>query len=130
MLTQPHYAEFIEWYGKQAIQAPKAVQSILGRLFWFTIEFGLMQTEQGLKIYGGGILSSLTETQYALENEHPQRCKFDLAQVLQTDYRYDEIQKKYFVIQGLQELFLLKSQPILALAALVKKQPDHDFVLC
>src|SRR3989344_5249523 len=68
MLTHSHYADFMEWYGKMAKQADRKIQSLLGRLFWFTIEFGLINTLQGIRIYGGGILSSYEETIYALES--------------------------------------------------------------
>ena len=57
LLTNQAYADFIEWYGKTALESDRKTQSILGRLFWFTIEFGLLETSEGLRIYGGGILS-------------------------------------------------------------------------
>ena len=65
MLTNTAYADFVHWYGETALSLNPALQSLLGRLFWFTIEFGLMETSNGLRIYGGGILSSFTETVYA-----------------------------------------------------------------
>src|SRR3990167_10822677 len=115
LLTQPAYADFIQWYGMNALGKNKKTQSLLGRLFWFTVEFGLIQTKDGLRIYGGGILSSHEETQYALESSIPKRSPFDLATILNTEYRYDQIQKQYFYINDLKDLFELKSEKIIQL---------------
>lgn len=132
LLTNQAYADFIEWYGKTALEADRKTQSILGRLFWFTIEFGLLETAQGLRIYGGGILSSFSETQYALESEAPERLPFNLFQTLNTTYRYDEIQKQYYVLKNLEDLFHLKAAPILSMSeAILNGKTDHpDFVIC
>ena len=132
LLTDPSYADFVQWYGETALNADKHTRSILGRLFWFTIEFGLVQTENGLRIYGGGILSSFSETKYALESEIPQRNAFKLAKILNTHYRYDEIQKEYFVLENLSHLFKIKEQPILKIsqAILDGNLSDEDFVIC
>jgi phenylalanine-4-hydroxylase len=130
MLTNSAYADFIQWYGEQAINTTKQTQAILGRLFWFTIEFGLVQTANGLRIYGGGILSSFTETVYALESEHPSRCPFLLEQVLNTSYHYDEIQKKYFILSNVDELFKLRKVQLIALADQIRNTPDKSFNIC
>lgn len=131
MLTHPSYADFVQWYGVNALKADKKTQSLLGRLFWFTVEFGLLQTEDGLKIYGGGILSSFEETIYALENPVPERLPFDLHQILNTDYRYDEIQKRYYILKNLSQLFQLKSDGILQLVASMSgKLEGDDFITC
>jgi phenylalanine-4-hydroxylase len=71
MITDQKIADFMEWYGETALTAPKEVQSLLGRLFWFTIEFGLIQSKEGIRIFGGGILSSFEETQFAVDSEEP-----------------------------------------------------------
>ena len=65
LLTNPAYANFVQWYGEKALKTSKKAQSLLGRLFWFTIEFGLIKSQNGMRIYGGGILSSYQE-QYEL----------------------------------------------------------------
>jgi len=132
MLTYQPYADFVQWYGETALQTSKEVQSILGRLFWFTIEFGLIQTPQGLRIYGGGILSSFGETVYALEDPRPLRKKFNLLEVLQKDYRYDIMQECYFYIENLEELFALKSDKIIGLATEIARgnTPHGDFLIC
>lgn len=132
LLTHPVYADFLEWYGKTALHTHRAVQSILGRLFWFTIEFGLLQTAKGLRIYGGGILSSYTETVYALESTLPQRKPFDISTVLNTNYFYNEIQTCYFIMDDWVELFKLKTEETIRKAESVVKaaMPAHDFVIC
>src|SRR3989338_7424633 len=76
LLTNQAYADFAENYGKLALQASPPARSFLGRLWWFTIEFGLLRTPAGLRIYGGGILSSYEESIYALESPLPKRVNF------------------------------------------------------
>jgi phenylalanine-4-hydroxylase len=139
LLTNQNYADFVENYGKLALQCDKDVQSLLGRLFWFTVEFGLIKSSDSekMKIYGGGILSSFQETQYALESLDPLRSQFNLNQVLKTNYRYDEIQKQYFYIHSLQELFELTK---LELVPFIEKEilgkntqsqnDQEDFLIC
>jgi phenylalanine-4-hydroxylase len=112
LLTNQAYADFVQWYGENALRASKKAQILLGRLFWFTIEFGLIKTAQGLRIYGGGILSSSAETIYALESPKPQRLPFDVDTILGTPYRYDVIQNHYFVVNEIADLYTLKSGAI------------------
>lgn len=131
MLTNQAYADFVQWYGENALRVSKAGQSLLGRLFWFTVEFGLLQTEKGLRIYGGGILSSYEETIYALESDIPERVPFEVHAALVTPYRYDEIQKRYFVINSLADLFQLKTDKIIHLVEnMAAGSQDDDFVIC
>ena len=132
LLTNQAYADFIESYGKLALQAKPELRPILGRLFWFTIEFGLVKAPQGLRIYGGGILSSFEETQYALESPIPKRLDFDIRQVMKTAYRYDVIQPEYFVLNSVQDLFKINELDLLCLAEKVALATDtqEDFVLC
>lgn len=107
MLTQPLLADFVEAYGRYALQAPTDQLERLGRLFWFTIEFGLIQTTRGLRVYGGGILSSYKETLYSIDDTFPERKPFDLLEALRTDYRIDKMQGIYFVLQSFEQLFEL-----------------------
>jgi phenylalanine-4-hydroxylase len=131
LLTNQAYADFIQWYGETALKADKRSQSLLGRLFWFTIEFGLIQTPGGLRIFGGGILSSYSETVYSLESDEPLRQDFDVEAILHTPYRYDQIQKKYFIINDIEELYHLKAEKILQLVDNVVERPQADnFVIC
>jgi phenylalanine-4-hydroxylase len=132
LLTNKAYADFVEWYGKTALTTDSnKLHSLLGRIFWFTIEFGLLQSSNGLKIYGGGILSSFEETIFALENERPQRTRFNIHDVLDTKYRYDEIQERYFVLDNLSELYTIQHQDIVNLAKQsIDKPPQQDFNIC
>jgi phenylalanine-4-hydroxylase len=132
LLTNPVYAAFVEWYGKTALQVNEKIQSILGRLFWFTIEFGLLDSQAGLRIYGGGILSSYEETVYAIESPIPTREVFNINKILGTHYRYDIIQERYFVIDNLTELFEIQKIDIIHLAeqAAGTKLEGKDFNIC
>jgi phenylalanine-4-hydroxylase len=131
LLTHQAYADFVQWYGEIALTTDKQSQSLLGRLFWFTIEFGLIQHADGLKIYGGGILSSYQETQYALESELPLRLAFDVETILHTPYRYDVIQDRYFIIEEMDTLFHLKSDKIIKLVEnLVEAPQKNNFLMC
>ena len=77
----------------------------LARLYWYTVEFGLMDTAEGMRIYGAGIVSSRAESIFALEDPSPNRLGFDLERVMRTLYRIDDFQQAYFVIDSLQSLF-------------------------
>lgn len=125
LLTLPFYADFVQWYGKFALTMPEKLLPILGRLFWFTIEFGLIESPQGLRIMGGGILSSFAETQHCLENSKVERVPFDLATVLGTDYNYWEIQKRYYVLRDFRQLVDLQNEVLLR-AALATASPGKD----
>ncbi|BBM03293.1 phenylalanine 4-monooxygenase [Microbulbifer sp. GL-2] len=103
MLTNPAFANFTEKYGQLGLQASPKERAYLARLYWFTVEFGLLNTQDGLRIYGGGILSSPKETLYALSNE-PQRYDFSAIDALRTPYRIDIVQPIYYVLDGLHQL--------------------------
>lgn len=105
LLTHPAFAAFNETYGKLGLTATKKERLFLARLYWFTIEFGLVgQNPQQRRIYGGGILSSPSETIYALSDK-PDCRPFDMLDVLRTPYRIDQIQPIYYVIDHLDTLF-------------------------
>ncbi|MBI2379265.1 MAG: phenylalanine 4-monooxygenase [Gammaproteobacteria bacterium] len=114
MLTNPHFAEFTHTYGKLGQAASKEDRVFLARLYWFTVEFGLMQTEKGLRIYGGGILSSKGETIYCLDDPKAERTPFDVLDVLRTPYRIDIMQPQYFVINSLMDLHELAQMDLMA----------------
>lgn len=113
MLTQPLIADFVQAYGHYALQAPAKHLERLGRLFWFTIEFGLIQTPTGLRAYGGGILSSHKETIYSVDDPFPERLPFDLLPALRTAFRIDKMQGIYFVLQSFEQLFELLQGDVL-----------------
>jgi phenylalanine-4-hydroxylase len=132
LLTNQAYADFIQWYGEHAQKTSRTAQSFLGRLFWYTIEFGLIKTTDGLRIFGGGILSSFKESFFSLDSDVPARHSFDIDKMLMTPYDYDKIQKNYFVLSNIEQLFELKTDAIIAkVEALTQEsQPNHNFVLC
>ena len=104
LLTNPAFANFSHMYGQLGLAASKEDRVFLARLYWFTVEFGLMQAKDGpLKIYGGGILSSPGETLYAL-GDKPERRPFALLDVLRTPYRIDIMQPIYYVIEHIDYL--------------------------
>lgn len=115
LLTNATYANFIETFGKLGLSASAAERVILARLFWFTIEFGLIQSAQGLRAYGGGILSSINETVYSLESQVPQYRPFSIQAALQTPYQIDVIQPLYFVIEGFEQLYDIQRYDLLKL---------------
>ncbi len=112
LLTNQAFADFTHKVGELGKIMTQEERVMLARLYWFTVEFGLIHTAEGVRIYGGGILSSKGESVYALESEIPVRENFDLLRVLRTPYRYDEMQKKYFVINSFEDLFSLVSQDL------------------
>ncbi|NQZ08127.1 MAG: phenylalanine 4-monooxygenase [Algicola sp.] len=104
LLTNPDYAEFSQHYGRLGLAANKADRRMLARLYWFTIEFGLIETAKGLRIYGGGILSSTEESHYSLESIQPVRKDLDVIDAFRTYYRIDQLQRTYFKIKDFADL--------------------------
>jgi phenylalanine-4-hydroxylase len=107
LLTIPMFARFMQAYGEagpKALEVPGALD-MLSRLYWYMVEFGLIATAQGLRVYGAGILSSKGETVYSVESPKPNRWRFDLLRVMRTEYRIDDFQATYFVIDSFEELF-------------------------
>ncbi|MBB1270652.1 phenylalanine 4-monooxygenase [Shewanella sp. SR44-3] len=114
LLTNPAFAHFSHMYGKLGLAASKEERVYLARLYWFTIEFGLVQGKgEPLNIYGGGILSSPGETLYAL-SDAPERKPFDLLEVLRTPYRIDIMQPVYYVIESVDYLDEIANMDIMA----------------
>ncbi len=108
LLVDPVFAEYMQAYGAGGLRAlQRGVLANLARLYWYTVEFGLMETPEGLRIYGAGIVSSHAETVFSLESPSPNRIRFDLPRVLRTTYRIDDFQEVYFVIRDFDELFSL-----------------------
>ncbi|MDB5892650.1 MAG: phenylalanine 4-monooxygenase [Rhodoferax sp.] len=108
MLMNPAIADYIQAYGEGGLRAQKlGMLEKLARVYWYTVEFGLVQQADGLRIYGAGIASSFTETVFSLEDPSPNRIAFDLERVMRTDYRIDDFQETYFVIDNLDALLEL-----------------------
>lgn len=108
MLMNPVMADFIEAYGRGGLRARGlGTLALLARVYWYTVEFGLVREEGGLRIYGAGIASSSGETRFALEDASPHLIGFDLERVMCTDYRIDDFQESYFVLENLKDLLEL-----------------------
>lgn len=108
MLMNPVMADYLQAYGEGGLRAQRlGVLPNLARVYWYTVEFGLVMQPQGLRIYGSGIVSSFSESVYALEDPAPHRIWFDLQRVMRTRYRIDNIQQTYFVLHNLDELLRL-----------------------
>ena len=105
LLFDPVYADHLHEYGKGSLKAMRldAVR-MLARLYWYTIEFGLVRTESGVRAYGAGLLSSGGELAYCIEDPSPRRLAFDLERALRTDYLIDRYQSTYFVIDSFAHL--------------------------
>lgn len=103
LLTDPDYADFIQGFGQQALTLGKGYNWHLFRLFWFTVEFGMIRTSEGLRAYGAGIVSSPSELQHATDGT-ARMMDFDILSALRTPYRIDIVQPAYFVIQSFAEL--------------------------
>ena len=109
MLADPVFADYMVAYGQGGLRSLKydALKQ-LARLYWYTVEFGLIREGEagggGLRIYGAGIVSSYAESLFALDSDSPNRIGFDLARVMRTDYRIDDFQQSYFVVDSLDRL--------------------------
>ncbi len=107
LLMVPVFADYMAAYGRGGVKAhginPDALVH-LTRLYWYTVEFGLIQQKDGLRIYGSGIVSSKGESIYSLESDSPNRVGFDLERIMRTRYRIDSYQKTYFVIDSFEQL--------------------------
>lgn len=114
LLTDRRFAAFCEAYGKAGLAADPSEHAMLARLFWFTVEFGLIRTREGLRAYGAGIVSSPGELTYALDGDEPVYKPLDPVEALRTPYRIDIYQSIYFVIDSFDELYNLAQQDLLA----------------
>lgn len=106
MLAHPVFADYMQAYGKGGQRALSEFNALknLSRLYWYTVEFGLIEKPEGLRIYGSGIVSSRAESIYSVESPSPNRIHFDLERVMRTDYRIDDFQESYFVIRSFEAL--------------------------
>lgn len=105
LLANPVYAGFMEAYGKGGKRAMAlGMLPNLARLYWYTVEFGLIRGKTGLRIFGAGIMSSAAESVFALESSSPHRIAFDLKRVMRTKYLIDDFQRTYFVIDSFEKL--------------------------
>ena len=125
MLTDPVFADYMAAYGRGGARALQLGRlHNLARLYWYTVEFGLMQSPGGLRIYGAGIVSSRAESAFSLEDGSPNRIAFDLERVMRTPYRIDDFQQSYFVIPSLDELLEVTQRDFGPLYTCLADAPD------
>ncbi len=126
MLADPVFADYLEAYGRGGMRALElGALKQLGRLYWYTVEFGLVEEDEGLRIYGAGIVSSSAESVFALESDSPNRLRFDMQRVMRTEYRIDDFQQNYFVIPSFEALLRETLETDFApLYAEILAQPD------
>jgi phenylalanine-4-hydroxylase len=125
-LTDHRFAAFVEAYGKAGLAADPSDHAMLARLFWFTVEFGLVNTPEGIRAYGSGIMSSPGELVYAVESETPERRPFDPVDALRTPYRIDILQPVYFVIDSFDQLFDLAQSDLLGYIREARRLGMHE----
>jgi phenylalanine-4-hydroxylase len=104
LLTNPVFADYMQLYGQRGVEAGGRI-GLLARLYWYTVEFGLIRTAQGLKIYGAGILSSATEVKHAIAGANVERLPFEASAVMRRPYEIDRLQNTYFVLDDFRQLF-------------------------
>jgi phenylalanine-4-hydroxylase len=105
MLADPVFADYMQAYGKGGLRSLGfGALHKLARLYWYTVEFGLVRENGALRIYGAGIVSSYGESIFALDDASPNRIGFDLERIMRTEYRIDDYQQNYFVIDSYEQL--------------------------
>jgi len=132
LLMNPVFADYMQAYGEGGLKALRLGHlARLARLYWYTVEFGLIESASGLRIFGAGIMSSTTESVFALEDPSPNRVAFDLERVMRTKYIIDDFQQTYFVISSFQRLLEECYQdfgPIYARLACASDIEAHELV--
>ncbi|OYU53274.1 MAG: phenylalanine 4-monooxygenase [Alphaproteobacteria bacterium PA1] len=126
MLTNQVFADYMQAYGQGGLRAMNLNSlDALARLYWYTVEFGLIDSATGPRIYGAGILSSPAESCFCLESPSPNRVGFDLLRVMQTRYRIDDFQETYFEIGDFNDLFHATSQDFAPLYRALEAAPNY-----
>ncbi|MFM9889885.1 MAG: phenylalanine 4-monooxygenase [Rickettsiales bacterium] len=129
LLINPIFADYMQAYGQGGLkaQALKGIKN-LGRLYWYTVEFGLIRSKRDnneLRIYGAGILSSSEETVYSLTSPKPQRVAFDIKRIMRTDFHITDLQELYFVIDDFEQLFDATRPDFAPYYDELRGQPSH-----
>jgi phenylalanine-4-hydroxylase len=127
LLFNPVFADYMQAYGQGGLKAGRLdACELLARLYWHTVEFGLIATPQGLRAYGAGILSSSGELQHSLTAPWARRLPFDLRRIMRTRYRIDSYQAGYFVVESFDQLFKATAPDFSALYATVRADIERD----
>ena len=128
LLAHPAFADYMQAYGEGGLRALEhGEMDRLARLYWYTVEFGLIRDGSGLKLYGAGIVSSHGESVFALDDPSPHRIGFDLRRVMRTRYRIDDYQQNYFVVESFDDLLRQTVETDFApLYAEIALRPDYE----
>ena len=140
LLFNPVFADYMQAYGAGGLKASRLdACEHLARLYWYTVEFGLIDTREGLRAYGAGILSSAGELRHSVTSREPQRVAFDLQRLMRTRYKIDSYQATYFVIDSFEQLFDATAVDFAPIYAQVRNAPpveagivlpgEHEFVV-
>jgi phenylalanine-4-hydroxylase len=128
LLMNPVFADYMAAYGRGGVKAhgigPEALVN-LTRLYWYTVEFGLIRQADGLRIYGSGIVSSKGESIYCLDSDAPNRIAFGLERIMRTRYRIDTFQKTYFVIDSFEQLMQATEPDFAPIYARLAQAPSY-----
>jgi phenylalanine-4-hydroxylase len=127
LLFDPVFADYMQAYGAGGLKASRLdACELLARLYWYTVEFGLIATPQGLRAYGAGILSSAGELAHSVGSTEPKRVAFDLKRLMRTRYRIDSFQANYFVIDSFDQLFQATAPDFTPVYGEVRALPTVD----
>ncbi|HUG25310.1 phenylalanine 4-monooxygenase [Piscinibacter sp.] len=127
LLFNPMFADYMQAYGAGGLKASRLdACELLARLYWYTVEFGLIDTPRGLRAYGAGILSSAGELRHSVCSPQPSRVAFDLQRIMRTRYKIDSYQATYFVIESFQQLFEATSPDFTPIYRSVRELPQID----
>ena len=127
LLFNPTFADYMQAYGAGGMKASRLdACELLARLYWYTVEFGLIDTPQGLRAYGAGILSSAGELRHSVTSTAPRRVAFELQRLMRSRYRIDTFQASYFVIDSFQQLFDATAPDFTPVYAAVRERIAHD----
>ncbi|WP_076418175.1 phenylalanine 4-monooxygenase [Colwellia sp. UCD-KL20] len=121
LLTNPSFADYTQAYGKMGLNATKEQRVFLARLYWFTVEFGLLDTPEGIKLYGGGVLSSPKETQHAVFSNKAKRVPLNILDVLRTPYKIDIIQPIYYTLKKVSNLDDIRKHEVCEIMSFVEE---------
>ncbi len=125
LLFNPVFADYMQQYGLGGLKALQCGGlELLARLYWYTVEFGLLRTDEGLRVYGAGILSSGGEIDYCLNSPQPRRIALDVERTMRTLYKIDSYQETYFVIDDFRQLFEQTAPDFAPVYARLKDLPE------
>jgi len=127
LLFNPMFADYMQAYGAGGLKASRLdACELLARLYWYTVEFGLISTPAGVRAYGAGILSSAGELRYSVQSDEPSRVGFDLTRIMRTRYKIDSYQATYFVIDSFEQLFEATAPDFTPIYRQVRELPEIE----